>query len=330
MIISRTPFRISFFGGGTDYATWFKENGGAVISTTIDKYSYLNCRYLPPFFDNKHKVVWSEIEIVSDTEEIKHPVVREALKFLEIPEGMEIHNSADLPAWSGMGSSSTFTVGLLNALHTLKGDLPSKRQLASEAIHIERNILKEGGGLQDQVAAAFGGFNKIVFSGESDFEVIPLGLPKQRISDLQKHLMLFFTGVSRSRVGTEIAGEQIKNTPKKSEELQKMAGLVDDAERILFGQNNIEDFGHLLHETWQLKRTLSGSITSDRIDEIYETARRVGAIGGKLLGAGGGGFMLFFVEPEKQEAVKNALSDLVYVPFKFEYSGSQIIHYQPK
>ena len=328
MIISRTPFRISFFGGGTDYSVWYKEHGGAVLSTTIDKYSYLNCRYLPPFFGNKYKVVWSEIEVVNDVNEIKHPVVREVLKYLDISEGMEIHNSADLPAWSGMGSSSTFTVGLLNALHTLKGHLPSKRQLATEAIHVERNLLNESGGLQDQIAAAFGGFNKIVFGGKDEFEVIPLALQKQRIDSLQNHLMLFFTGVSR--LGTKIAAEQIKNTPNKNVELQKMADLVKDAEKILYGQNGIEDFGHLLHETWQLKRSLTSSISSEGIDEIYETARKAGALGGKLLGAGGGGFMLFFVKPENQEAIKNTLSNLVHVPFKFEYSGSQIIHYQPK
>ena len=328
MIISRTPFRISFFGGGTDYPVWYKEHGGAVLSTTIDKYTYLNCRYLPPFSGNKYKIVWSEIEVVNDINEIKHPVVREVLKYLDISEGMEIHNSADLPAWSGIGSSSSFTVGLLNALYTLRGHLPSKRQLAVDAIHVERNLLKEGGGLQDQVAAAFGGFNKIVFGGENEFEVIPMALQKQRIDNLQNYLMLFFTGISR--LGTKIAAEQIKNTPNKNAELQKMADLVKDAEKILYGQNGIEDFGHLLHETWQLKRSLTGSISSEGIDEIYEIARNAGALGGKLLGAGGGGFMLFFVRPEYQEAVKSALSKLVHVPFKFEYSGSQIIHYQPK
>ncbi|MBU2101575.1 kinase [Patescibacteria group bacterium] len=328
MIISRTPFRISFFGGGTDYPVWYRENGGAVLSTTIDKYSYLNCRYLPPFFDNKYKVVWSKIEAVKNIDEIEHPVVREVLKFLNISDGMEIHNSADLPAWSGMGSSSSFAVGLLNALHTLKGHLPSKEQLASEAIHIERNVLKEDGGIQDQIAAAFGGFNKIVFGGEKEFEVTPLPLHRQRIEELQSHLMLFFTGTTK--MGLKVAAEQIKNTPKKSTELQKMASLVTDAEKILFKNDGIEDFGHLLDETWKLKRTLTGLISNSKIDEIYDKGIRAGALGGKLLGAGGRGFILFFVKPEFQDKVREALSDLVHVPFKFENSGSQIIHYQPK
>ena len=328
MIISRTPFRISFFGGGTDYPVWYKEHGGAVLSTTIDKYCYITASYYPPFSPEKHRIVWSKIEMVNDNEEIEHPSVRETIKYLKLKEGVEVHVTTDLPARSGVGSSSAFTVGLLNALYTLKGHLPSKRQLAVDAIHIERDLLREGGGLQDQVAVAFGGFNKIVFGGKDEFEVVPMPLQKQRIDNLQNYLILFFTGITR--LGTKIAAEQIKNTPNKSTELQKMADLVKDAEKILYGQNGIEDFGHLLHETWQLKRSLTTSISSEGIDEIYETARRAGALGGKLLGAGGGGFMLFFVKPEHQEAVKGALSKLVHVPFKFEYSGSQIIHYQPK
>ena len=328
MIISRTPFRISFFGGGTDYPVWYKEHGGAVLSTTIDKYCYITASYYPPFSPEKHRIVWSKIEMVNDNEEIEHPSVRETIKYLKLKEGVEVHVTTDLPARSGVGSSSAFTVGLLNALYTLKGHLPSKRQLAVDAIHIERDLLREGGGLQDQVAVAFGGFNKIVFGGKDEFEVVPMPLQKQRIDNLQNYLILFFTGITR--LGTKIAAEQIKNTPNKSTELQKMADLVKDAEKILYGQNGIEDFGHLLHETWQLKRSLTTSISSEGIDEIYETARGAGALGGKLLGAGGGGFMLFFVKPEHQEAVKSALSNLVHVPFKFEYSGSQIIHYQPK
>ena len=328
MIISRTPFRISFFGGGTDYPVWYKEHGGAVLSTTIDKYCYITASYYPPFSPEKHRIVWSKIEMVNDNEEIEHPSVRETIKYLKLKEGVEVHVTTDLPARSGVGSSSAFTVGLLNALYTLKGHLPSKRQLAVDAIHIERDLLREGGGLQDQVAVAFGGFNKIVFGGKDEFEVVPMPLQKQRIDNLQNYLILFFTGITR--LGTKIAAEQIKNTPNKSTELQKMADLVKDAEKILYGQNGIEDFGHLLHETWQLKRSLTTNISSEGIDEIYETARGAGALGGKLLGAGGGGFMLFFVKPEHQEAVKSALSNLVHVPFKFEYSGSQIIHYQPK
>lgn len=329
MIISRTPFRISFFGGGTDYPVWYEKNGGAVLSTTINKYSYINCRHYPPFFDKKHRIVWSEIELVDNFDDIKLRPAREVLKLLNLQDvGIEIHHSADLPSQAGLGSSSAFTVGLLNTLRSFKGELPSKKQLALEAIHVEQNLLKENVGSQDQVAAAYGGFNKIVFGGEEKIDVRPVSIPSQSLANLQESLMLFSTGLLRN--ASDVAADQVKNTPTKEKELKAMLGLVDEAIKTLSSAGNIDDFGRLLHETWLLKRGLSSKITNEKIDEIYEAGLRAGALGGKLLGAGGGGFVLFYVRPENQAKVKEALKDLIHVPFKFEGSGSQIIHYQPK
>lgn len=329
MIISRTPFRISFFGGGTDYPVWYKENGGAVLSTTINKYCYLNCREFPPFFDMKSRIVWAKIESVNSVDEIQHPSVREVIKFLNLSDtGLEVHHSADLPARSGMGASSSFTVGILNALYALKGEMAGKRKLALDAIHVEQDLMKENVGSQDQAAAAYGGFNKIIFGGDNHIEVLPVGVPSQQLAELQGNLMLFFTGLTK--LTTEITPEQIKNTPKKSAELNQMRKLVDDAVKTLSNNGDIDDFGRLLHETWQLKRSLSSKITNKEIDDIYEAGMAAGALGGKLLGAGGGGFILFYVQPGNQAKVKEALKHLIHVPFKFESSGSQIIHYQPK
>lgn len=328
MVISRTPFRISFFGGGTDYPVWYKENGGAVLATTIDKYCYLTCRYLPPFFEHKSRIVYSKTEHVKDIDEIQHPSVRETLRFLNIKKGVEIHHDGDLPARTGLGSSSSFTVGLLHALYALKGIMPSKRQLALETIHIEQKLIKENVGSQDQTLAAFGGFNRVDFSGENNIQIRPITLTHHRLELLQEHLMLFFTGFSRT--ASEIAGEQIKKTPQKKEELSAMYQMVDEAINILSGNHDISEFGKLLHETWQLKRSLTDKISTPQIDDIYATALSAGAIGGKLLGAGGGGFMLFFVEPELQLKVKAELKHLLYVPFRFENSGSQIIFYEPQ
>ena len=328
MVISRTPFRISFFGGGTDYPIWYRENGGAVLATTIDKYCYLTCRYLPPFFEHKSRIVYSKTELVKDIDEIQHPSVRETLRFLNIREGVEIHHDGDLPARTGLGSSSSFTVGLLHALYALKGVMPSKRQLAFEAIHIEQEMIKENVGSQDQTLAAFGGFNRVDFSGEHNLRIRPISLSYDRLEQLQNHLMLFFTGFSRT--ASEIAGEQIKKTPRRKEELSAMYQLVDEAINILSGNHDIAEFGKLLHETWQLKRSLTDKISTSQIDDIYAAALSAGAIGGKLLGAGGGGFILFFVKPELQPKVKAKLNHLLYVPFRFENSGSQIIFYEPQ
>lgn len=327
MIISRTPFRISFFGGGTDYPVWYRENGGAVLGTTIDKYCYITCRCLPPFFEYKHRIVYSQAELVQRIDEIRHPAVREVLRYMEISEGLEIHHDGDLPARTGLGSSSSFTVGLLHALHVLKGVMPSKMQLTQEAIHIEQDILKENVGSQDQTLATFGGFSRIDFSGDRNIDIERITIDPQRLESLQNHLMLFFTGFSRT--ASEIAGEQIKQTPNKKQELAEMHRLVDEAIEVLNGDNDLSDFGKLLHENWQLKRSLTDKISTPYTDFLYKTAINAGATGGKLLGAGGGGFMLFFVKPELQPRVSEALKGVLNVPFRFESSGSQIIFYEP-
>ncbi|MFC1903344.1 kinase [Chloroflexota bacterium] len=326
MIISRTPFRISFFGGGTDYPVWYNKNKGAVLSTTIDKYCYITCWYLAPFFDYTSRIVWSQIEIVGDNSEIKHPAVREALQFMNVEKGVEIHHAGDLPARTGLGSSSSFTVGTLHALYALNGKMPTKMQLAKDAINIEQNMLKENVGSQDQVAVAFGGFNKIEFAADNDPCVTPMIMKDDKLQRLQDYMMLFFTGFSRT--ASEIAGEQIRNTPKRVNELNTMCQMVDEAIDIL-KSNDLTAFGKLLHESWQLKRSLSSKITTPKIDDIYAAALSAGAIGGKLLGAGGGGFLLLFAKPEIQPQIRTKLRHLLHVPFQFENSGSQIIFYQP-
>lgn len=326
MIISRTPFRISFFGGGTDYPHWYRENGGAVLATTVNKYCYINCRYLPPFFDYKSRIVYSLVESIKKISEIKHPAVKACLKFMKIKEGIEIHHDGDLPARSGLGSSSSFTVGLLHAFCALKGVMPTKRKLAIDAIYVEQEMIKENVGSQDQVLAAFGGFNRIEFGGNNHVQVKQITIGPQKIEQLQSHLMLFFTGFSR--IASDVACEQINNIPQNKNQLRRMYDMVDEAIDILNG-NKIRDFGKLLHESWKLKKSLSHKISTQHVDDIYNAACRAGAIGGKLLGAGGGGFILFFVEPEKQAIVKEKLKNLLWVPFRFEDLGSQIIFYQP-
>jgi len=326
MIISKTPFRISFFGGGTDYPVWYRENQGAVLSTTIDKYCYITIRYLPPFFPYKHRIVYSKIEMVNDINEILHPAVRATLQFLNIDKGIEIHHDGDLPAKTGLGSSSSFTVGLLNSLYALKGVIPSKLQLAKEAIHIERDILKESVGAQDQVAAAFGGFNKISFAGNDEIKIEPITLTEARIKELESHLVLYFTGFSR--YASEVAKTQIEKTPDRKRELTLMYQMVDTAVNILNDENkNILEFGKLLNETWQLKKSLTDKISTPEIDDIYQRALEVGAVGGKLLGAGGGGFLLLFIPPEKQKKVREEFKNLLEVKFHFEKGGSRIIYY---
>lgn len=325
MAISRTPYRISCFGGGTDYLDYFNTHGGAVLSTTINHYCYIHCRYLPPFFGHKSRIVWSKMEEVFSHEEIQHPAVKAILSYLKINHGVEIHHQGDLPARSGLGSSSAFTVGLLHALYALRGMMSSKRELACEAIHVERDLLKEHVGVQDQIATAYGGLNKIIIHADGNFDVMPLRLSFNRLRELQNHFLLFFTGISRT--ASDIAADKISAIPKKSEELHQMRQMVDEAADILCSEQDIDLFGQLLHETWQLKRNLSSKISPAFIDDIYATAKKAGAIGGKLLGAGGGGFMLFFVKPENKQKVCEALKDLLLVPFEFESSGSQIIFY---
>ena len=322
MVISRTPFRISFFGGGTDYPAWYRENGGAVLSTSINKYCYLTCRYLPPFFEHATRLVWSKVELVKNFDEIQHPSARETIKFLGIKDGLEIHHDADLPARSGLGSSSAFTVGLLNSLNTLLGRASDRKQLVLEAIQIEQERIKENVGSQDQASAAFGGLNKIEFGGPDHVCAKPIALDEDAAKSLENHVMLFFTGFSRN--ASEIAAEQIQLTPQKKKELTAMRGMVDVAVDLL-KKGDFADFGKLLHESWQIKRTLSSRITNNSIDEIYEAGRHAGALGGKLLGAGGGGFIMFFARPEDQPQVREKLKNLLYVPVKFEKNGSQII-----
>ncbi len=326
MIISRTPFRVSFFGGGTDYPAWYRENGGVVLNTTIDKYCYISCRYLPPFFGYKYRIRYSLREEKCNIDQIEHPAVRECLKFMRIEQGIEMVHTSDLPARSGIGSSSAFTVGFLNALYALAGRMVGKRRLASNAIYVEQDIVGESVGSQDQVAAAFGGLNRIEFNGKENFFVQPVTLNQRRIMELQNHLMFFFTGFSRT--ASKIASEQIQNTAAKSTELRTLRDMVDESVNILNNSSeNIEGFGKLLDESWKLKRSLSKRVSTSTIDDMYEVALKAGAVGGKLCGAGGGGFMLLFVPPRKQRQVKKALHKLLHVPFHFETLGSQIVVY---
>ncbi len=326
MIISRTPFRISFFGGGTDYPAWFNESPGAVLATTIDKYCYITARYLPPFFEHRSRIIYSKMEHVQSVDKIDHPAVREVLRFLKINEGVEIHHDGDLPARAGLGSSSAFTVGLLNALYALKGIMPTKEQLAKEAIYIEQEMIGENVGCQDQMLAAHGGFNHIEFGGDGHLNIRKVTISGTRLDEFQKHMMLFFTGFSRT--ASKIAAHQIKNMPKRKKELRAMYQLVSTALEAL-NAGKMDRFGRLLHESWQLKRSLSNKISTSRIDEIYRKALQAGALGGKILGAGGGGFILIFAEPDRKESVRYALDGLLEIPFRFENRGTQIIFYQP-
>jgi D-glycero-alpha-D-manno-heptose-7-phosphate kinase len=329
MIISRTPFRVSFFGGGTDYPVWYNEHGGAVLATSIDKYCYITARYLPPFFDHKYRIRYTKREETQSVAEIKHPSVRECLNLVNLDRGVEILHNADLPAMSGIGSSSAFTVGLLNALYALKGEMKTKYQLALDAIHVEQDMIRENVGSQDQVIAAFGGFNRIEFNYDQKITVQPLTVARDKVDTLQKHLMLFFVGFPRN--ASEIAGDLIRNTPQKQSELAAMTTIVAQAIDTLNGSlERLADFGRLLHEAWMIKRSLAPLITNQLVDEVCEAGLEAGALGGKLLGAGGGGFMLFFVNPELQDKVKEKLKNLLYVPFRFESSGSQIIYYAPQ
>ena len=327
MIISRTPLRVSFLGGGTDYPLWYRENSGAVLATTIDKYCHITCRYLPPFFEHKSRVVYSKIEYVGSNDDIRHPAVRAALKHFGINDGVEVHYDADLPARTGLGSSSSFTVGMLHALFALVRTMPTKKQLADAAIHIEQQALREVVGCQDQVMAAFGGLNRIDFLANDQFRVTPVILGNQRMDELEDRLMLFFTGFSRT--ASEIAKEQIEQMDNKRNELLRIREMVDEGMSILTGRDDLDRFGQLLHEAWSLKRTLSSLVATPAIDQIYDEARNGGAIGGKLLGAGGGGFMLIFARKEDQPRITERLERLLLVPFRFEHSGSQIIHYDP-
>lgn len=327
MIISRTPFRVSFFGGGSDYPQWYRQHGGAVLATAIDKYCYISCRRLPPFFDYKHRLVYRKQEIVNQISEIEHPAVRGVFSYFEWDEGVEIHHDGDLPARSGVGSSSSFTVGLIQVLRAMQGRHISKEELGTLAIHIEQEVIRENVGSQDQISAAYGGFNRIDFRRDGAIDVQPMILPPHRLVAFKSHLMLLFTGFAR--VASEVAKSKIENLDKRADEIRRMHAMVSDGVEILASERPITDFGGLLHEAWTHKRKLSEMVTTEEIDRIYGEARKAGAIGGKLLGAGGGGFMLLFVPPEKQRAVRERLAKLVHVPFDFEMSGSRIVLYQP-
>ena len=326
MVISRTPYRISFFGGGTDYPAWYRLHGGSVLAATINKYCYLTCRYLPPFFEHRTRVMYSIIEMCQKVEEIQHPSVRETLRYLKIDRGMEIHHDGDLPSRSGMGSSSAFTVGLLHALRALKGQIVSKKQLATESIYLEQEVLKETVGSQDQLCAAYGGVNRLTFLPTGDFSVQPLTLSHARLQELNSYLMLFYTGVKRT--ASDIAASYAGSADKEQTALlRRMQEYVEQSCAILGSEQDLVAFGELLHQTWLAKRGLSAKVSNPQVDALYDAARSAGAIGGKLLGAGGGGFLLFFVPPERQKKVRQQLKQLIHVPFAFESSGSQIIFF---
>jgi len=328
MVITRTPFRISFFGGGTDYPGWYREHGGAVLATTIDKYCYITCRHLPPFFEHKHRIVYSRIENARENNDIEHPAVRAVLNWGNIVDGLEIHHDGDLPARSGLGSSSAFTVGLAHALYSLRGQMVSKDTLARDAIHIEQDLIGENVGSQDQISAAYGGFNRIDFHQNDAFDVSPVILSAIRRDELRDHLMLFYTGVSR--IADAIAKSKIDNLKNRKTELNRMREMVDEALAILADSRvSIDEFGKLLDLCWKHKRLLSDQVSTSQIDQIYEEALRAGAIGGKILGAGGGGFMLLFAKPERHAAIRERLKELVHVNFNFEDLGSRVVLYQP-
>lgn len=328
MIITKTPFRMSFFGGGTDMEDYFRENGGAVLSTTFDKYCYVNVRHLPRFFDYSTELSYSKTERVTDVNDIRHPAIREAMKMLNMQE-IRLTYEADLPARSGLGTSSSFAVGMLNAFYALKGKYADKKKLADEAIFLERVLCKEAGGWQDQIAASYGGFNRINF-GPDGYEVLPVIISPERKRQLNRNLMMFFTGFTR--FSSEVQKANLATSPEdKNARLAKMYALVDEAEAVLTDkERDLDDFGRLLDVTWKLKKGTGGSVSTDSIDGLYEKGLAAGALGGKLLGAGGGGFLVFYVRPENQAAVMEAMKGLLYIPFQFENSGTRVIHYSPE
>jgi D-glycero-alpha-D-manno-heptose-7-phosphate kinase len=327
MIITSTPLRISFFGGGTDYPVWYRQYGGSVLATTINKCCYITCRRLPPFFEYHSRISYTKIENVRRNDAIEHPSVRGCLQFLGIDEGLEIHHVADLPARAGLGTSSAFTVGLLLALYALQDRMRDKKALAADAIHVEQELLQEAVGAQDQVIAAYGGFNRINFHTDGSIEVNRVLTAPSRLAELEQHLALYFTGFART--ASEIAQEQVRMTPQRKQELENMLQLVNEAEAIISSPSSLDEFGRLLHEGWQIKRSLTQRITTKSIDEIYEAGLSAGALGGKLLGAGGGGFMLFFVPLERRQDLRERLKKLLCVPFSFSNRGSNVVVYEP-
>lgn len=327
MIITKTPFRMSFFGGGTDMESFFMENGGAVLSTTFDKYCYVNVRHLPRFFDYSTELSYAKIERVTDVNDIQHPAIREAMKMLDMHE-IRLTYEADLPARSGLGTSSSFAVGMINAFYALKGKYADKKKLADAAIYLERELCKEACGWQDQIAASYGGFNRINFNSDG-YEVLPLIINPERKRQLNNNLMMFFTGFTR--FSSDVQKANASNKADKVNQLKEMLALVDEAEKVLVDkQSDLDEFGRLLDHTWRIKRKTGNTVSTNSIDELYDKGLKAGALGGKLLGAGGGGFLVFYVEPDKQEKVKKAMEDLLYIPFEFEDGGTRVIHYSPE
>lgn len=328
MIITKTPFRMSFFGGGTDMESFFREYGGAVLSTTFDKYCYVNVRHLPRFFDWENELSYSKTERVSNVDDIMHPAIRNAMKMLDMHE-IRLMYEADLPARSGLGTSSSFAVGMLNAFYCLKGKYVDRKRLADEAIYLERDLCQEAGGWQDQIAASYGGMNRIEFNKDGSYDVRPIIIHPGRKKQLNDNLVMFFTGFTR--FSSEMQKANQTGYDEKIKQLQEMYSLVDEAEAILENkESDLDDFGRLLDKTWKLKRQTGKAITTDSIDSLYEKGISAGALGGKLLGAGGGGFLVFYVQPEKREAVMTAMNELLYIPFRFEDGGTQVVHYTPE
>ncbi|MCL2513259.1 MAG: kinase [Oscillospiraceae bacterium] len=326
IIISRTPFRISFLGGGTDYRPFFSEYGGSVISTAVNKYTTINISETDPLLGYRNQLIYRATEVFNSPDELKHPTAREILKLTGI-DGYQIIYYGDLPARSGMATSSAFAVGLLNAAYTLKGVRLSPMELARLAIKVERELCAEAGGMQDQIISALGGFNRINFKtvdGADKYDVAPLNISRERKDFFLSHLMLFFTGTTR--MSSAVAADQVKNMNKRKKELLEMLPLVDEGQKVLEGEGSVKDFGRLLNEAWALKRSFADSVSTGDIDGIYEKAVKAGALGGKILGAGGGGFMLIFAEPDKQPGVLAALDGLTRVNFDFEDKGAEIIY----
>lgn len=327
MIITKTPFRMSFFGGGTDMPSFFNKHGGSVISTTFDKYCYVNVRHLPRFFEYSTEISYSKTERVQSVDQIIHPAVRNAMKLLDMHE-LRLTYEADLPARSGLGTSSSFAVGMLNAFYALKGKYADKKKLSDEAIYLERVLCAEAGGWQDQIAAAYGGLNRIDFSNDS-YEVRPIIISPQRKQELNNNLLMYFTGFTR--FSSEIQKNNQVTAAQKTAQLKEMLSLVDEAERVLVDSSiDLNEFGRLLDHTWRLKRQTGSRVSTNDIDGLYEKAIQAGALGGKLLGAGGGGFLLFYVQPDKRENVEKAMQGLMRVPFTFENGGTRVIHYTPE
>lgn len=331
MIITKTPFRMSFFGGGTDMEDFFNEFGGAVLSTTFDKYCYVTVRHLPRFFDYSTELAYSKMERVTDIDAIQHPAIRNAMKMLDMHE-LRITYEADLPARSGLGTSSSFAVGMLNAFYALKGKYADKKKLADQAIYLERVLCQEAGGWQDQIAAAFGGFNRINFNKDGTYDVLPIIISPERKKQLDDNLLMFFTGFTRFSSDVQKANAASPETQEaKEKRLLEMLDLVDDAEDVLTNKKrDLDEFGRLLDHTWKLKRQTGSAVSTSNIDALYQRGIEAGALGGKLLGAGGGGFLVFYVQPEKREALKAAMHDLLYVPFHFEDGGSRVLYYSPE